>query len=83
VRYLTSLVTPDGGVRRSPVAAIALHADPAADQALEQLTAASAPESVRRDAGWGMPADDAASRFSAACFARIPATRCVSSRFSP
>jgi HEAT repeat protein len=50
VRYLTSLVTPEGGVRRSPVSAIALHADPAADQALEQLTAASSPESVRRDA---------------------------------
>jgi len=52
VRYLISLVTPEGGVRRSPVAAIALHADPAADQALEQLTAASSPESVRRDAAF-------------------------------
>ena len=53
VRFLASLVTPDKtGVRRSPVAAIALHADPAADQALEQLTTTSQPESVRRDAAF-------------------------------
>ena len=52
IRYLASLVTPDGGVRRAPVSAIALHADPAADQALEQLTAASQPESIRRDAAF-------------------------------
>jgi HEAT repeat protein len=51
IRYLTPLVSQDG-LRHGPLAAIALHADPAADQALEQLTAASAPESVRRDAAF-------------------------------
>jgi len=51
VRYLVPLVTQDG-LRHGPLSAIALHADPAADQALEQLTTAAAPESVRRDAAF-------------------------------
>lgn len=51
VRYLEPLATQDG-LRHGPIAAIAMHADPAADQALEQLVAASSPESVRRDAAF-------------------------------
>lgn len=51
VHYLVPLATQDG-LRHGPIAAIAMHADPAADQALEQLTASGAPESVRRDAAF-------------------------------
>jgi HEAT repeat protein len=51
VHYLVSLVGQDDN-RHSPIAAIALHSDPAADQALEQLTAPGSPERVRRDAAF-------------------------------
>jgi HEAT repeat protein len=51
IRYLVPLVAQEG-LRHGPLSAIAMHADPAADQALEQLTAASAPEPVRRDAAF-------------------------------
>lgn len=51
VGYLVPLVTQEG-LRHGPLSAIALHADPAADQALEQLTAPPSPEQVRRDAAF-------------------------------
>lgn len=51
VHYLVPLATQDG-LRHGPLSAIALHADPSADQALEQLTATTAPEQVRRDAAF-------------------------------
>ena len=49
VHYLVPLVNNDSLRHGGPIAAIALHADPAADQALEQLVAPSSPDSVRRD----------------------------------
>lgn len=51
VRYLLPLASQEG-LRHGPISAIALHADASADQALEQLTVSSAPESVRRDAAF-------------------------------
>ena len=51
VKYLVPLAMQDG-LRHGPLAAIAMHADPSADQALEQLTVASAPEKLRRDAAF-------------------------------
>src|SRR5579884_2092946 len=50
VRYLTPIAREDQ--RHGAIAAIALHADPSADAALEQLTATSEPEKVRRDAAF-------------------------------
>lgn len=51
VRYLIPLATQDG-LRHGPLSAIALHADPSADQALDQLTTPGSPESIRRDAAF-------------------------------
>ncbi len=51
VHYLVPLATRED-LRHGPVVAIALHAGAAADQALEQLTSPSSPESVRRDAAF-------------------------------
>lgn len=51
VHYLVPLATEEG-LRHGPLQAIAMHADPSADQALEQLTATSSPESIRRDAAF-------------------------------
>lgn len=51
VHFLVPLATQEG-LRHGPLQAIAMHADPFADQALEQLTAVSSPESVRRDAAF-------------------------------
>lgn len=51
VKYLVPLATEEG-LRHGPLSAIALHADPAADQALEQLTSPSSPEQVRRNAAF-------------------------------
>jgi hypothetical protein len=49
VRYLAGLAS-DSDRANSAVAALAMHADPAADTALEQLVAPSQPESLRRHA---------------------------------
>jgi len=51
VHYLVPLATQEG-LRHGPLQAIAMHADPSADQALEQLTAPSSSESIRRDAAF-------------------------------
>ncbi len=51
VHYLVPLATRED-LRHGPIVAIALHAGAEADQALEQLTAASSPESVRRNAAF-------------------------------
>ncbi len=56
IRYLTALNKNSAGTRdderrnESAVSAIAMHADPSADAALEGLAAASQPESLRRKA---------------------------------
>jgi HEAT repeat protein len=51
VAFLASFVTADRDqVRDGAVSAIALHADPAADEALERFTAAGQPESLREKA---------------------------------
>ena len=57
VRFLMSIAKSDTGTTRDEVriadaatAAIALHADPAADQALEELAAPNQPEKLRRQA---------------------------------
>jgi len=56
VHYLATLAVQDGRRHSSPLSALALHADPAADAALEQLTSANQPESVRRDAAFWLGA---------------------------
>jgi len=57
IRFLLSTIKSDTGTMRdevrmtdTAVAAIALHADPAADNALEELTAPNQPEKLRRQA---------------------------------
>lgn len=57
IRFLLSIIKSDTGTTRDEVritdaamAAIALHADPAADQAIEELAAPNQPEKLRRQA---------------------------------
>ncbi len=56
IRYLTGLAKTPGASREeqrrdnSAVSAIALHADPSADSALESLTAVDQPDAIRRNA---------------------------------
>jgi HEAT repeat protein len=57
VAFLSSFVTSDSDhVRDGAVAAIALHANPAADEALERFAAAGQPESLREKAVFWMGA---------------------------
>jgi hypothetical protein len=52
VNLLESLAASEGGTASSAVGAIAHHAGPAADRALERLLAASQPRSVRKNAAF-------------------------------
>jgi hypothetical protein len=57
VAFLATFVTADSGhMSDGAISAIALHADPAADEALERLAAASQPESLREKAVFWMGA---------------------------
>ena len=85
IAFLESFVTSDTEHRREgAVAAIALHADPAADAALERLPRRTSPSRCARkpSSGWARRADGAGMETCAASSPRTPATASAKKRSS-